>query len=104
MSVQKAPTVRAKFFVTAINHAATPGPDPYATIILMPVFGSYADGDNETNKSWSKYTPSGKIEMSVTNPAAIEQFEQGKAYFVDFTPAEVEVPEGADLEESDVRD
>ena len=75
MSVQKTPTVRAKFFVTAINHAATPGPEPYATITLMPVFGSYADGDNETNKSWSKYTPSGKIEMLVKIPAAIEQFD-----------------------------
>ncbi len=101
MSVQK---VRAKFFVTAIQHANVPGPDPYATITLMPVFGSYADGDNETNKSWSKYTPSGKIEMSVTNPAAIEMFEQGKAYFIDFTPVEVVAPESEEVDEADARD
>ncbi|NEI60924.1 hypothetical protein [Rhizobium leguminosarum] len=87
MSEQKTPVVRAKFFVTDIRHSEVPGTDPYAVIALMPVYGHYADGDEEANKSWSKYTPSGKIEMSVTNPAAIDKFEKGKAYYIDFTPA-----------------
>jgi hypothetical protein len=55
-------------------------------VTLMPVFGTYGDGKD--NESWSKYTPSGKIEMSITNPAAIDKLEKGKAYFVDFTPVE----------------
>lgn len=79
-------TVRAKFFVTEIKHAGSPGSEPYATITLVPVFGSYGDG--KVNESWSKYTPSGKLEMAVTNPAGIEQFEIGKAYYLDFTPAD----------------
>lgn len=78
--------VRAKFFVSEVKHAATPGSDPFATVILQPVFGSYGDGKD--NESWSKYTPSGKIEMSITNPKAIDAFEPGKAYFIDFTPAD----------------
>lgn len=78
--------VRAKFFVSEIKHAGTPGTDPFATITLLPVFGSYGDGKD--NESWSKYTPSGKIEMSVTNPKAIDQFEIGKAYYIDFKPVE----------------
>lgn len=78
--------VRAKFFVASVNHMATPGSALAATITLNPVFGSYGDGKD--NESWSKYTPSGKFEMSVTNPAAIEFFEPGKAYFIDFTPAD----------------
>ena len=78
-------SVRAKFFVTEIKHTGTPGSDPYATITLAPVFGTYGNG--QANESWSKYTPSGKIEMAVTNPAAIDQFAVGQSYFVDFTPA-----------------
>jgi len=33
-------------------------------------------------------TPWGKIEMSIDNPKALEQFEVGKAYYADFTKAE----------------
>lgn len=81
--------VRAKFFVSEIKHAATPGSDPYATISLQPVFGSYGDG--EDNKTWAKYTPNGKIELGVTNPDAIAAFELGKAYSITFEPVEPKV-------------
>lgn len=40
-----------------------------------------------TNKTWSKYTPSGEINLQITNPAAFSQFKLGQAYFVDFTDA-----------------
>lgn len=40
------------------------------------------------NESWSKHTPSGTVTMQITNPLALERFEPGKSYFVDFTPAE----------------
>jgi len=32
-------------------------------------------------------TPSGNFEMLVNNPAALAQFELGKMYYVDVTPA-----------------
>lgn len=78
-------TVRAKFFVSSIEHVGTPGSDPCATVRLKPVYGTY--GDDESNKTWSKYTPNGSIEMTITNPDATSQFSVGDAYFVDFTPA-----------------
>jgi hypothetical protein len=54
---------------------------------MKPVFGTYAGGDDEgTNKSWSKWTPSGSLSITITNPAAIDQFEKGKAYYLDFNP------------------
>lgn len=40
------------------------------------------------NESWSKYTPAGQIQMQITNPEALAQFEAGKSYFLDFTPAD----------------
>lgn len=42
----------------------------------------------EGNETWSKWTPSGSIEMSITNPDAVNQLELGKHFFVDFTPAD----------------
>jgi hypothetical protein len=42
---------------------------------------------DETNKSWAKYTPAGYIELSIDNPAAVERFQLGQAYYVDFTEA-----------------
>lgn len=39
------------------------------------------------NQTWSKYTPSGGIELQITNPEAFEQFKLGQAYFVDFYEA-----------------
>lgn len=78
--------VRAKFFVSRITHTGTPGSAPYAQIELAPVFGGYGDGKD--NESWSRATPSGKIELAVTNPAAIDQFSVGSAYYIDFTPVE----------------
>lgn len=76
-------TVRAKFRCLEIKHAYSQSPDYVAaTIVLSPVWEQ--DG---VNRAWSKATPSGKLEMTVTNPAAVEQFELGREYFLDFTPA-----------------
>lgn len=53
-----------------------------ATIRLEPV----CDG-NEENKTFFAATPSGQINLHVVNPAAAEVFEEGKAYYIDFTQA-----------------
>jgi hypothetical protein len=76
-------SVRAKFRCMGITHAFTNSAEYSAAVIsLVPVWEQ--DG---VNKIWSKATPQGKIEMTITNPDAVEQFELGKEYFVDFTPA-----------------
>lgn len=49
-------------------------------------FGVISRGDHA--KEWSKYTPSGRATLYVTNPAAIEQFEVGKEYLLTFEPYE----------------
>ena len=75
--------VRAKFFVTEVKHHHQPAGQVFATVVLAPVYG-----DSDENKTWSKWTPQGKIEMGITNPDAIEQFALGKPYYIDFTPAD----------------
>lgn len=42
---------------------------------------------DDANKTWAKYTPCGNVEMTIEQPAALEQFKVGEHYFVDFSPA-----------------
>ena len=81
-------SVRAKFYCQSIQHVHTSPGETCAIIKLGAAFGSYAKGDDAGNKDWSKYTPQGTIEMTVTNPAAIEQFALGECFYIDFTPVE----------------
>lgn len=72
--------VQAKFKVTEIiqREGADPNQDPPVVVILSPVKG----------EPFGKYTPSGSINMTITNKAASDQFEVGKEYLVEFKPAE----------------
>ncbi|HEY9250985.1 MAG TPA: hypothetical protein VIO38_17710 [Rariglobus sp.] len=77
-------SVRAKFRCMSITHAYTASPGySAATVSLVPVWEQEG-----VNRKWSKATPSGKIEMLITEPGSVEQFELGKEYHVDFTPAD----------------
>lgn len=42
---------------------------------------------DDANKTWAKYTPGGRIELTIDNPDAFEYFELGKSYFIDFSDA-----------------
>ena len=72
-------SVRAKF---CCRDKSKDEHNDYHNIVLEAV----TDGSDE-NKSFWKHTPSGRLEMSIDNPAAVEQFEVGKEYYLDFTPA-----------------
>lgn len=43
----------------------------------------YEDGDEAVNKAWSEATPTGKLEMTITNPALLGHYQAGKQYFID---------------------
>jgi len=42
---------------------------------------------SEENKSFSMYTPSGSIELHITNPDALDFFEPAGEYYVEFKKA-----------------
>lgn len=78
--------VRAKFYCKSINHIHNDSPEQVcAEVKLAPVYAS--GNEDDPNAVWSKYTPQGEVYMVITNPAAIDAFDLGKEYFVDFTPA-----------------
>lgn len=72
---------RAKFQVMSITrYAQFSG----AKIEMAPVCSEDPD---HPNKAFWQATPNGKIEMQINNPSAIQQFEIGKEYYVEFSPA-----------------
>ena len=78
-------TVQARFYVKEINHRHTGSPDEVnVEVKLGAAFGAYLKGIEEGNEDWSKWTPSGDIAITITNPSAIEQFAIGGVYAVTF--------------------
>lgn len=55
------------------------------TIKMSPV---YANGDpNHENTKFWQASPSGQLSLGCVNLDAAKQFELGKEYYIDFTPA-----------------
>ena len=73
-------TVRAKMRCVKAKRDET---SENCYVELQPV---YDDGGE--NASWSKWTPCGQVSLTISNPAAYNQFEIGKSYMVDFTPVD----------------
>jgi hypothetical protein len=75
--MEKAMAVRAKVHCNGVKDN---------TVTFTTV---YEDPAKDTeNARFTKATPSwGEIRLGIDNPAALEQFEAGKEYYVDFTPA-----------------
>ena len=57
-----------------------------STVTFTTVYEPDAQKDTE-NARFTTATPWGDIRMGINNPAALEQFEVNKEYYVDFTPA-----------------
>ena len=71
--------IRTKFNVTEITRYGNGGG---GKVILLPVIGN-----SEENKKFWEAAPSGKIELGIDNPKALEAFDLGE-YYVDFTKVE----------------
>lgn len=76
--------VRAKMYVSAITRYTY---GDQINVKLQAVTRS--DGDNKT---WSAATPSGSVEMTISNkdawPLFLEAFEKGQDLYLDFTVAD----------------
>lgn len=51
----------------------------------------YGGSSNAEDNQFSQATPHGTLEMTISNPAAFDFLEPGKAYYLDFTPVEIPV-------------
>lgn len=76
-------SVRAKFIVQSVtDHNTGTSGDTMRQAKLTAV--TRDDGDPE---DFWKYTPAGELNITISNPAAAEQFTPGKAFYLDFTEA-----------------
>lgn len=72
-------SVRAKMKCDALQ-PATDGEG--GTVMLRPVISGSPENDE-----FYKYTPGGQLQLSTINQEAYDQFEQGREYYVDVSPA-----------------
>lgn len=72
-------SVRAKFQFTGKKQSYC---DEGATL----VFEARYDATVPEDQRFSKFTPTGRFEAHVTNPAALAQFTLGQFYYLDITP------------------
>jgi hypothetical protein len=80
--------VRAEFTVTKVAKTTWGGTE----LTLSPQYDQTIPED----RRFQKGTPSGELHMLVDNPPAVEFFELGKPYYLDFTPVlPAELTEGA---------
>jgi hypothetical protein len=70
-------STRAKFSCVEIVRVADSD-----TITFRPVISGSAE-----NREFFKWTPAGSIVLGVVGSAVSRQFEVGRDYYVDFTPA-----------------
>lgn len=82
--------VRAKFKVTQVITRQLAPTYEQKSIVLEPQY----DQTLAEDVSFSKATPTGRLEMQIDNPAAIAAMPVGMVFYVDFTPVEQPVQEG----------
>lgn len=73
-------STRAKFKVDSVEHYEYGG-----NVKMSPVYTG-----SEENKGFWEATPSGSLQMRIDNQKALAQFEPGKEFYLDFTPAPAE--------------
>lgn len=76
-------TVRAKFKVTQVIDTQFASTYSQKKIVLEPQYDQAIAED----VSFSKATPTGRIEMQIDNETAIAAMPIGQVFYVDFTPA-----------------
>lgn len=76
--------LRLKMMITSVKRIANSD----GSIGAEEIFLNAVTGDSPTNKAWSKWTPSGSLSFTVTNPDAFGQCLPGQYVHLTMTPAD----------------
>lgn len=78
--------IRAKFQVTSVVRTMDEKNEVSQEDVTLRAVAS--SDKSSPNYSWSQYTPSGQLTMTITNKAAFGQLLRGAEFYLDFTPVE----------------
>lgn len=78
--------IRAKFRIHNVSEQHF-GPDKTKSGERVQMSPVYSSDPQSENYSFSQFTPSGSVEMNITNPMAFGFFQEGQEFYLDFTPA-----------------
>src|SRR4051812_27433161 len=95
MLMDKTPTTRCKFRVTAVT-VGVPGSETRVTLDAVypnPELDGYAHDEDD---AFFNATPFAKLEMQIQNPYGAELFQAGEFIYGDFTPAPNPYKQGGD--------
>jgi hypothetical protein len=91
LEAQKMPAMRAKVYCSDVtSRINSRGEKTSEELLFNPVCSKIdQDGMSEDN-TYAKYTPSGSLKFTVTNPALWDRFrpDPQQTFYVDFTPAD----------------
>lgn len=89
-----APTMRAKMRVADINSYPRTGEVSQETLTMYAVGRSegYPEDGSDENNTYARFTPSGRLELSIANPTLFGKFKVDDEYYVDFTLAKAVEP------------
>jgi hypothetical protein len=78
--------MRAKMRVKTVLGSET---SPMQQVVMNPVCGSYPFGPNgeSEDNSFARWTPSGEVQLTITNPDLIGKLKPGQEFYVDFISA-----------------
>ena len=51
----------------------------------------YSDDPSSPNTQWSKWTPSGSLDLTITNPNAFNKVLRGQEFYIDLIPVTPEI-------------
>jgi hypothetical protein len=63
-------------------------PDGASEAQIVKLFAAYENNPDHPNFAFWKATPTGTLEMTVSNPAAFALFARGRRYLLTFEPVE----------------
>lgn len=90
--------IRAKFKVDKVESTLTTmrktdaperkyEAEDYESIEIRTIVMSPVGSNSPENKKFWQFTPSGELKLGTVNPEAWKEFELGKEYYIDFSPA-----------------
>lgn len=80
------PVMRAKMVISNVERHSAEQETLHFNAVARS--DSYPEDGSDENNTYAKFSPDGRLSLTVANPALIGKFSVGEEYYLDFTKAE----------------